>query len=110
MSRWNLNKRQRAAFLKIALHQGTPDAPQLLMYVGGEGGTGKTLLINAISAWFKEIKQQHTIRLAAYTGTAAANIGGSTIHFLFKIGVHRRAGSNSDVTESLTDLSGLEAM
>lgn len=50
------------------------------MYIGDEGGTGKSRLIHAIKGWFNEIGKSKILRLAAYTGTAAANIGASTLH------------------------------
>ena len=52
---------------------------QVIAYVGGAGGTGKTQIIKAVVEFFTRVKQRHTLRLCAYTGTAAKLIGGSTI-------------------------------
>ena len=59
------------------------DTQQTLAYVGGPGGTGKSQLIKAIVAFHQRINARKTVKLAAYTGTAAAHIGGSTTHALF---------------------------
>jgi PIF1-like helicase len=49
-------------------------------YVGGSGGTGKSWLINAIQTVIttKGVKKEMVI--TATSGTAAAGIGGNTIH------------------------------
>jgi hypothetical protein len=53
---------------------------QLLMYIAGEGGTGKSQIIKAIVAGLRILKRDHEIILLAPTGAAADNIGGNTIH------------------------------
>lgn len=55
---------------------------QLLMYVGGSGGTGKSHVINAIVSLFKRCGRSDEILLAAPTGCAAVLIGGYTVHAL----------------------------
>ena len=53
---------------------------QLLLYVRGEGGVGKSRVIKAIYLGFSFLKRQTELLIAAPTGAAAANIGGATIH------------------------------
>ncbi|KDQ54424.1 hypothetical protein JAAARDRAFT_90231, partial [Jaapia argillacea MUCL 33604] len=52
----------------------------LRMYLGGPGGTGKSRVINALKDFFVQRNQSRRLRLASYTGVAARNIGGMTLH------------------------------
>jgi hypothetical protein len=61
--------------------QQVPDY-QLKMYVGGEGGTSKSQILNALIDFVTYINQSHVLKRCAYTGTAANTIRGSTIHKL----------------------------
>lgn len=56
--------------------------PQLLMYVGGVGGTGKSYVIKAILRLFDILGRRNQIFVSAPTGAAAILIGGYTIHSL----------------------------
>ena len=58
---------------------------QIIGYIGGPGGTGKSQVIKAIVAFHKLIKARHQLKLTAYTGTAAKHIGGSTSSALFNV-------------------------
>lgn len=51
---------------------------QLLVYLGGKGGTGKSTVIKALSHLHKHLNISHSIKLSAFTGTAAAGISTST--------------------------------
>ena len=59
---------------------------QIIGYVGGPGGTGKSQVIKAVVHFHEQIKMKHTLRLCANTGTAAKHIGGSTTATLFCFG------------------------
>ena len=50
---------------------------QLLMYIGGKGGTQ---IIKAIVAAMRILKREQEVILLAPTGAAADNMGGNTIH------------------------------
>ena len=52
---------------------------QIIAYVGGPGGTGKSQIIKAIISFHEKVEFRHTLRLCADTGTASKLIGGSTI-------------------------------
>ena len=61
----------------------------LLVILGG-AGAGKSLLISAIGQWFEKILRQAGddpdkpyILITAFTGTAAANVDGMTLHSAF---------------------------
>lgn len=53
---------------------------QLLMIVNGEGGTGKTVLLNAITETFEFHTARAMLAKTAMTGVAASLIGGCTLH------------------------------
>ncbi|GAW05036.1 ATP-dependent DNA helicase PIF1 [Lentinula edodes] len=53
---------------------------QLLMIIRGPGGTGKTMLINAITQTFKELGMEHRLAKTATSGVAATLINGRTLH------------------------------
>ena len=59
---------------------------QLLLIIIGEGGTGKSYLINAIQNYLKD-----SCTITATTGKAAFNINGITIHSFLKLPVGRMA-------------------
>ena len=75
--------------IKIARESPTQVMPPLLAIQGG-AGAGKSLLIKAVSQWFEKILRKAGddpdkpyILLTAFTGCAAANIDGMTLHSAF---------------------------
>jgi len=82
---WTLNTEQRRAFEMVAHHTTLERPNQLLMYLGGPGGTGKSRVVNALRDFFGLHVQSRRFRLAAYTGVAARNIGGATLHALLQM-------------------------
>jgi len=56
------------------------DPSQLLLYIGGEGGTGKSQVVKSIMLALDLIGIADDAILVAPTGAAADNINGSTIH------------------------------
>ncbi|KAF5338632.1 hypothetical protein D9611_012774 [Ephemerocybe angulata] len=83
------NPEQLRAFLSIAEHV-LNGGPQLLMYVGGSGGTGKSYLIETIVDFFEGLGRMDEIKLGAFTGIAASLIGGHTLHSLLGMGVNSK--------------------
>ena len=53
---------------------------QLLLYVRGEGGVGKSRVVKALHMEFMFLERQPELLLAAPTDAAAANISGATVH------------------------------
>ncbi|KAM4067929.1 PIF1-like helicase [Hirsutella rhossiliensis] len=56
------------------------DACQLRQFVGGEGGTGKSRIIEALVELFSKKSLSNRLLITATSGTAAARINGITIH------------------------------
>lgn len=82
---------RRIVFLLNAFSDDQQD--QLIMCVPGCGGTGKSQLIRAITAYFAETKRAYKLRKLAPTSVAAAEIDGMTIHSFLGDGRNRRAKS-----------------
>ena len=59
----------------------------MLLYVGGEGGTGKSQVIKAIVTGMNLMDQKQEVNLMAPTGAAADNIGGNTYHTALGISI-----------------------
>ena len=87
IDRFSLNKKQKVAFelaiRNVVKREREEETQQVIGYVGGPGGTGKSQVIKAIVAFHEEIKVKHKLKMCAYTGTAAKHIGGSTTATLF---------------------------
>jgi ATP-dependent exoDNAse (exonuclease V) alpha subunit len=81
-----LNEEQRRAFDIVNWHlQKTlagEQPPQLRMLITGEGGTGKSRVIQAITANFESHHVGDILVKGAYTGIAASIIDGRTLHVL----------------------------
>jgi hypothetical protein len=72
---------------------------QTLLYIGGEGGVGKSQIVKAIDAGMDLIRRKDEVILMAPTGAAADVIGGSTYHTSLGISLnrYRRAGVGARV-------------
>ncbi|KAG6996878.1 ATP-dependent DNA helicase pfh1 [Fusarium oxysporum f. sp. conglutinans] len=58
-----------------------PDsAGQHLQYIGGPGGTGKSRIVDALRYVFAARGQPHHLQITGTSGSAAAQIGGTTLH------------------------------
>ena len=80
---FSLNKEQTRAFRIICNHAlgiHPTDEPHLLMGVFGEGGTGKSTLIEAVRVWFERNNRGHELIVTGTTGSAAVKVNGSTVH------------------------------
>ncbi|GAW02204.1 ATP-dependent DNA helicase PIF1 [Lentinula edodes] len=67
---------------------------QLLLLLQGPGGTGKTVVINAISETFERLGVKGYLAKTATTGVAASHFGGKTLHTWAGIKVGARAGED----------------
>ncbi len=90
--RLSLNHLQRVVLEEVLNHvirnkgnQCHLRSDQLLLYVRREGGVGKSKIVKAIHLGFSVLKRRKELLIAAPTGAAAANIGGTTIHGVLSI-------------------------
>ncbi|KJZ69983.1 hypothetical protein HIM_10628 [Hirsutella minnesotensis 3608] len=105
-ARLTLNKKQRIAFLIVCRQldllgqNGKADIGQLCQFVGGEGGTGKSRIIEALVRLFVRKDISNRLLITATSGTAAARINGITIHsaygFSKDLGAAANAGRDLD--------------
>ncbi len=93
------NPEQERAFRLVADHVANPGSKQLMMYIAGVGGTGKTHVVHAVLQLFERLGRRDEILVGAPTGAAALNIGGYTVHSL--------AMTGSKVTPSLLTTLGM---
>ena len=66
------------------------------MCVPGCGGTGKSQLIRAITAYFTEIKRARKLRKLAPTSVAAAEIDGMTVHSFLGEGRNKKRSKRTN--------------
>ena len=78
IDKFSLNEKQTEAFRLVT--DSIIEQTAITAVILGEGGTGKTRVINAIQEFLKVSKLSHTLKLLAPTGVAAFQISGSTIH------------------------------
>ena len=89
-----LNEKQRLVVKKILSHAiqhhtttHVEAQDQMLLYVGGEGGVGKSRVIKAVELGYELLQRKSEVLLVAPTGAAAYNIGGRTIHNALSIDI-----------------------
>ena len=74
-----LNAEQLDAYEKMK----TAGSKQLLVYLSGQGGTGKSTLIQLLTLYWRSLGLR--VLLTASSGKAARLIGGHTVHTAFKL-------------------------
>jgi PIF1-like helicase len=99
-----LNVEQARAFSIIANHSLMDNVKPLRMYLGGPGGTGKSRVINGLRDFFKSRGQHRRFRLASYTGVAARNITGMTLHAALKLGGQYRNAKSAKAKQELMSM------
>ncbi|KAH6883841.1 hypothetical protein B0T10DRAFT_376515, partial [Thelonectria olida] len=93
-SSYTLNDLQSMALQLVCRFLGkyiaNPDsAGQHLQYVGGPGGTGKSRIVDALRDVFTTRGQPHHIQITGTSGSAAAQIGGTTLHSACGLDIRR---------------------
>ena len=106
---FTLNRRQSIALRLICrqldrIRQDEQGTPQLCQFIGGEGGTGKSRIIEAIAELFASKGIPHRLLVTATSGTAAAKINGITIHSACKFS---KDGSYKSVDGSVASSSAV---
>ena len=86
-----LNYEQEVAFRIVSDHSlGNSIDEPIRFYLGGRGGTGKSRVIESLRRWFRDLGQEYRFRVCAYTGAAAKNVEGMTIHSALRMGNSKR--------------------
>jgi len=83
--RFTLNRKQGIALRLICrqldrIRRDERGTTQLCLFVGSEGSTGKSRVIEAVAELFSSKDVSHRMLVTAISGTAAARINGVTIH------------------------------
>ncbi|KAJ7126130.1 hypothetical protein C8R44DRAFT_618120, partial [Mycena epipterygia] len=76
------NPEQERALRIIAEHFMFGMEEQLLLYIAGVGGSGKSFVVKAVVEFFRRCGVSERMMLSAPTGCAAVLIDGYTIHAL----------------------------
>lgn len=92
------NPEQLRAFNIVAKHL-FEGRDQLLMYVAGVGGTGKSHLVQAFVLLFEKTGRRGELLLGGPTGISAVVIGGTTLHKLVMWSDSRRKKNFRDLRE-----------
>ncbi|KAF8341510.1 uncharacterized protein EI90DRAFT_1746181, partial [Cantharellus anzutake] len=72
---------------------------QLSMLLLGEGGTGKSVVIQAITRLFEANNSSGMLAKGAYTGIAACHIGGRTLHTLAGIPLGKKMPTMQQIAD-----------
>lgn len=103
----NLEALDVGAATSLTLRRGVADQlvdtvgdGQLLMYLGGTAGSGKSRVIDAVRYFAHSWARARSVTCAAPTGVAASNIDGSTLHTLLKLSL---GGTTKKAPQSLVE-------
>ncbi|OAQ57695.1 ATP-dependent DNA helicase PIF1 [Pochonia chlamydosporia 170] len=119
--RWNswklaisLNRDQRLVYDTAMNHFLNQEPSQLLLHVDGAGGTGKSYLINLLSAHLQAAagRRGTPVWRAAPTGVAGNQIPGTTLHSLLHLPINKAfmplsAIDNAQLQKKLKDIKYL---
>jgi hypothetical protein len=100
VNKFSFNTEQARAFTIVAEHSTQEKPDQLRMFLGGAGGTGKSQVINGLRYFFQMKNQDRRFRLASFTGVAAHNIKGMTLHSALGLNQQKK-GSSTHVMKDL---------
>ncbi len=103
INKFTLNEEQQIAFRIVAERVISKDVHKepIRMYLGGPGGTGKSRVIDALKDFFSSRDESRRFRLASYTGVAAKNISGMTLHSLLDLS---NVNSKKNRTRAIAEL------
>jgi hypothetical protein len=108
---FELTSDQERAFRIVVNHAVAPGSEQLMMHVGGMGGTGKSQVIKALMDFYKSRNESHRFVVLAPTGTAAALLHGSTYHSFLGVPTDGPTAFRNETTNNAqvkTRLDGVE--
>ena len=105
---FTLNVEQVRAFVTVANAVLDKQDNQLLMYLGGMGGTGKSQVIKALTSFFASRNERGRVCLMAPTGSAACLINGATYHSVLRFGRNSNKITDAQVSEIRDNLDGVD--
>ena len=112
ITEWTLNVEQARAFSLIVSHsQQNQISEPLRMYLGGPGGTGKSRVIAALTDYFGQRGESRRLRLTSFTGIAAKNINGTTLHTALALNQsqkNRKRGNGKTKTDLIAMWTGVD--
>lgn len=108
IAEWNLNTEQAQAFCMIAEHSLQLRLEPLRMYLGGPGGTGKSYVIKALQQFFDHHRQSRQLQLTSYTGMAACNISGMTLHSTLPMKQNHKSGPSKATCNLIAMWEGID--
>jgi len=79
------------------------DPPPLRMVLYGEGGTGKSRVIQTVTDAFEARGSKHMLVKAAYTGVAASLIDGKTTHVIASLSLHSKGSIKDEAKKKLQE-------
>ncbi len=74
------------------------------MFLSGAGGMGKSRVIHALKHFFSRRNQERRFCLASFTGVAAKNICGATLHSLLMLGQRMSKNGQKKVSPELVGM------
>ena len=105
ISSFTLNNEQARALRMIAEQSLlNRNADPLRMLLIGPGGTGKSRVIDAVREFFNKSNQKRRLRLASYTGVAARNISGMTLHAALCLNQRARRTASNKTQRDLVNM------
>ena len=85
--------------LTLTLQGNAPAALRMVVY--GEGGTGKSVVIQTVTELFKSRMVPHLLLKAAFTGIAASLVSGYTTHYIGQLNLRNTDTMSEDTKKRL---------
>ena len=103
-SHWSLNTKQRITYNMIITQVINPDCELLSMIITGTARTGKSHIIHAAHDFLARRNESYQFCLCLFTGIAAQNIDGITLHSALSLSVFRGHTLLSKTCENLVKM------
>lgn len=102
---WSLNAKQKIAYRLIVTQcDRSGDDEALSMIITGAAGTGKSRIIHAAQDFMRQRNEGYRFRLASFTGIAAQNIEGVTLHSALALSSMRNSTFSTMICDALRAL------
>lgn len=99
--KWSLNEKQTIAY-HLIIDQSLRSNPEpLSLIITGAAGTGKSRIIHAAQDFLEQKNQAYRFRLSSFTGIAAQNIEGVTLHSALSLSAFKGSQMSAKTREAL---------